>query len=49
MPVRPRPRRQEKLISGILGSFHLGDRESKGDKGFSSLRGKLDAAIDKLR
>ena len=37
------------LIADILGRFKLGDRELKGEKSFTALRARLDAAIEKLR
>jgi len=48
-PTAPAAREATALLSSILGSFKLGERELKGEAGFAGLRAKLDAAIDKLR
>jgi hypothetical protein len=37
------------LLADILGKFKLGERELKGEESFARLRGRLDAAIEKLR
>ena len=39
----------EQLLSEILSSFKLGDRELKGAASFDELRAKLDAALENLR
>ena len=33
----------------MLGGFELGDREPKSDAAYAEIRGRLDAAIEKLR
>ncbi len=39
----------ERVMSDILGSFQLGDRQLKGAESFARMRARLDEAIEKLR
>ena len=48
-PDSPAAKNGNELISRILASFHLGDRDLPSGESFASLRAKLDAAIDALR
>ena len=45
----PAAKEAEKLIADVLGGFELGEREPKDAAEYAEIRGRLDAAIDKLR
>jgi hypothetical protein len=45
----PAAREADKLLADVLGRFRLGDRELKGEEDFGKLRGRLDAALERLR
>jgi hypothetical protein len=45
----PAARAAEKLLADVLGGFKLGDREFKGAGDFTTLRARLDEAIERLR